>query len=431
MAMAACSCGDGTEEPWASEAVSYYEGLADAYSANDYYGVLDYYAVDAFQEKWRGDIHGGLLVRDLLIWDSAGFGHELLNTYVGEHGAITLVRWEQGGLSAVVSDVRQGRIEHEVVFDHGAWREAGLRSAPAIVDSYEEEYSGYAAREGLTEVELTQTVNATSLTGPAVFLGPAGFSSDPGRAIGVFEVSQPESCRGEIAVLLHFEGAEIIDEETYIEAGTLESCRDDDEIGAWVERLTLPGPRDRVVTGEIATQGGSNIGVRNGTPALEDLVRQSLGRFVVNGLAEPRIDTVTFEPTRRCIERSGRLIQSDGVRDVYLCIYESDLCSTSGECEETSLGVRAGVLHELAHAWILDHVGPGERADLLAIAGLEYWDDPSVDWPLRGVEYAAEVVTWGVLEETAPMVRIGSPPCDEMREAFIAMTGSSPGGRDC
>jgi hypothetical protein len=43
--LAACgSSDDATEADWGSEAVEFFEALSDAYAADDFYGVLYFYA---------------------------------------------------------------------------------------------------------------------------------------------------------------------------------------------------------------------------------------------------------------------------------------------------------------------------------------------------------------------------------------------------
>jgi hypothetical protein len=87
------------------------------------------------------------------------------------------------------------------------------------------------------------------------------------------------------------------------------------------------------------------------------------------------------------------------------------------------------MLHELAHAWMIDHVDDETVQELLVVSGRTTWDDQTVPWIDRGVEYAADVVAWGLLEEGLPMVRLGAPPCVELARAFAVITDSSPSNR--
>jgi hypothetical protein len=49
-----------------------------------------------------------------------------------------------------------------------------------------------------------------------------------------------------------------------------------------------------------------------------------------------------------------------------------------------------------------------------------------VPWADRGVEYAADVIAWGLIEEPIDMVRIGRPSCDELSAAFRLLTMVEP-----
>lgn len=114
------------------------------------------------------------------------------------------------------------------------------------------------------------------------------------------------------------------------------------------------------------------------------------------------------------------------MRQLFLCFYESDLCPGSQPCSEPSPSIRASLRHELAHAWILDHVGAGLQTRQLRHKGLDSWDDQEVAWPDRGVEYSAEVIAWGLLDDPAPMARIGRPPCQELVESLVPLTEVAP-----
>ena len=139
------------------------------------------------------------------------------------------------------------------------------------------------------------------------------------------------------------------------------------------------------------------------------------------------MDAIAFQPSRKCVDRSGRLIQDDDGRVLYVCLFEIDVCPPAlATCNLTSVSTRATFLHELAHAWILDHVDSAAQSAFLDLVGLEEWQDPSAPWADQGVEYAAEVVTWGLLDEPPSMVRIGGPPCELLTDAFELLTGRPP-----
>ena len=109
----------------------------------------------------------------------------------------------------------------------------------------------------------------------------------------------------------------------------------------WWTGLDLPDPSDGVVTGILRTPRGQDIAIHNGTPRLEAFLQYGLERFAAADLPEPVLDTVTFEPSRSCVERSGRVLDDGVSRDLFLCMYESDLCSGTTQCATPTLSERA------------------------------------------------------------------------------------------
>lgn len=156
------------------------------------------------------------------------------------------------------------------------------------------------------------------------------------------------------------------------------------------------------------------------------MLQDALGRYSEARLDEPTFDAVTFEPSRQCVGRSGRLIQSDGVRNLYLCLFESDLCLGTGQCQEPTAAVRGAVLHELAHAWTLDHVLNDLEERFLDLVGLDVWQQADLRWAEQGVEYSAEVIAWGLLDRPSRMARIGNPDCEDLAVSFRLLTGVEP-----
>ena len=470
LTVAACGPGDrdAASDPWGSAAVDYFEGLADAYTENDFYGVLDYYTKDVFVEKWRGDLRGGALVRDLLRFNSGDLGQELLALHLGSDGAITLTRWSATeALSAVLSQIESGSIAGETVYDLGSSLQRSFRASPEVLATYEALYLEYArtwtdgsdldfARLYGPEARVTDLLQGsqasgldsiirssstgsqvevirpsevggdTSDKGFAVYLGPAEYGQDPLRAVGIFHVTDQDGCVRQVAAAWQISNEQIVEEDRYQDVETFRRCSVGTfPIGWWTD-LAPPPPRDQVVTNVLLTDEGREIKIHNGTRLLEDLVLASVRSFVEAGLEEPVLENVTFEPSRRCQDRSGRLLQADGSRNVFLCLYEDDLCRRSEPCSEPPLIVRGSVLHELAHAWVLDHVNDDAKLRLLEFAGLEVWGDSTAPWGERGEEYSAEVIAWGLLDEYATMVRIGSPTCDVLTGAFQLLTDNDP-----
>jgi hypothetical protein len=470
LAVTSCASRDAAAEApsWGSEPTRYFEELATTYSDNDLYGILDFYTPSAEVEIWRGDMEGGAPVTNLLRSNSGDLGQELEAVYLGGHGALTLVlRQRSGDQEAIVHTINDGLIAHEIVFDLAASLARSVRASPDVIATYEGLYQAYAeawssetaehrarlyARDammydafsgletsgresivGSATADTWSTVVNTAISdaevsaeGLSVYLGPRGYLQDPERAVGVYAVTNPEGCTRHVAVEWLLDAGLIVEERRYAEVESFRRCAQGPLPTGWWTDLALPQPSDQVVTEIVRTTAGQQVEIHNGTPLLVDLLRNGLARFAAAGLQEPIIDTVTFEPSRKCADRSGRFLNSEISRDLFLCMYESDLCPGSGECSKPTLNVRIAVLHELGHAWMLHWVGEETEQQILEVADLESWDSQDVPWTERGAEYSADVLAWGLLDEAIPMVRFGAPPCRQLTDSFRLLTGTDP-----
>ncbi len=462
---AACSSNDDAQndQPWGSEASAFFEALSVEHSANDFYGVLDFYTPSAFVEKWRGDLRGGAPIAKLLRWNSGDLDQEILGVYLSSQGALTTVSWDStGDWGAVASEIAGGLIDSETVFDFTGSLERSLRASPDVIANYESLYTDYVAAwssgvdddiahlytpsavlidsllgfdiEGNRPIaDLGQTGMATvaaSDTGglderPAIYLGPVQYGQDPGRAVAIFDVTDQSGCVHRVGILWRLETGLIASEDRYHDVGSFPGCFTTKPQGWWTG-LPLPAPSDEVVTNVLRTPAGHEVSVHNGTPLLEQVLQDALSRYTEANLAEPSFDAVIFEPSRQCIGRSGRLTQSEGVRNLYICLFESDLCPGVGPCLEPTLSVKGIVLHELAHAWTLDHVSDELEARFLKLIGLDVWQQDDLPWSEQGTEYSAEVIAWGLLDRPSRMVRIGDPACEDLTAAFRLLTGIEP-----
>ncbi len=460
LGLSGCSSSDpvaaAEDVAWASEASAYFEELSVAYRDHDDYRVLDFHTPTAEVEKWRGDLRGGGRVSDVLRWNSGDLSQNLEASYLSGEGALTLVTLSSSDeRAAVLYRMDGGLITHEIVFDLAQSLDRSLRKDPLILDGYQRLYADYQTawssldvaglyKPGAVIVDSILGIEASPEVvsnpdsrhgrpaiaahpdGAVIYLGPSDYGTDPQRAIAVYEVADGEGCSRLMAVKWELADGLIADEERYHEADSMRECATEPLPEGWWTGLDLPIPSDEVVTGSLDTPEGQTIVVHNGTPRLEALVSEGLIQFALNGLAEPRFDALTFEPTRQCESRTGRVIETNGFRELFLCIYESDLCPRAGPCDRPALTARMAVLHELGHAWMIDHVDGATQALLLESSGRLSWRDPDVSWEQRGVEYAAEVLAWGLAPEEVTMVRIGSPPCEEMTEAFAMLTATTP-----
>lgn len=452
---------------WGEEAVAFFAGVDDAYRRADVYGVLDYYAPGAEVDIWRIDFPGGDIV-DLLRVEPILERH-LIDTHLADSGAVTLIWWPSVRRhGAVVTDIERGLISAETVLHDLDTLRRGARASPAVAERYEELFAAHAAAwssgspDAVAGLYAEDAVVSQPLTGmrvsgrdaiasaaaragetwgplrlasiddgpdagpgPALYLARTEFGDDPELAVAVFSVAGANGCSVQTAVRWRLGDGLIVDERRFPEVESFRECAIGELPSGWWTGLELPRPRDEIVTGTIET-GDAAIAVRNGTGPLVGLVRWGLARFESAQLDRPHVASVTFEPTRQCDGVSGRVVEGGDARELFLCLHESDLCVGGGPCDTPVLSARIAVLHELAHAWMLDHLDEAGQRRVLEQLGLSTWEDTSVPWHRRGVEYSAEVLAWGLLDEPVPMVRVGDPPCPQLRDVFVLLTGDVP-----
>ncbi len=468
-ALAAC----GPQKASDSEPVKYFDALSQAYSADDIYGILDFYATGARIQNRAGEFgEATVAITDLLRSSHRDPDRRLLDVYVSEEGALVLIRRPTTeDLEAVVTSVDDGgTITDEIVYVAVGTLSDGLQSSPDVIAAYDDIYRRFAlawssgdrdavaalyspdavitvglhgeisvgstaisvessaTADTWTAIEIGKVRNAAEAPGaggPALYLDPIGYGHDPRRAIAIYEVEQPDGCLLRIGVNWILGPDDTIARESrYFDVQSYRACFGDSPTGWWTG-LQLPRPRDEIVSGVFASDG-QTIDIHNGTPHLQSLLEWGLGRFQAAGLAEPRVDSVTFEPSRRCDGVAGRVVDIEISRDLFMCIYESDLCVDDDECLTFTQSARFGMLHELAHAWMLDAADDPARSRVLELSGRQRWNDRDVAWTDRGVEYAADAIAWGLAEEELALVRLGNPPCSEILAVFEALTGVSP-----
>jgi hypothetical protein len=469
-AASGCAAGPAGDVPWGSEAVRYFEALSVTLDDDDVYGVLDFYAPGATVQDRTSDFQDTPVpVAEYLVSHRADLGRRLLGVHLGTSDAVVLVEWHRSGRHGAIATTMDatGAITRETVFVDVDSLGRSLLASPEVAAHYTDLYrdygllwsSGRAAavrelyapdaivagalggREARGHDEIGEAASETTrmervgavprgagdaATAPALYLDPVSFGDDPQRAIGVFETGSGD-CDHRVAVLWRLDDSGRIAEETrYPEVESFRGCgRAASTTGWWSDR-DLPGPRDEIVTGTITTPEGRRIAVHNGTDRLEALVEWGLDRFAAAELEAPRLDSVTFEPTRRCEGVGGRLVAGETAHDLVLCIRDRDLCARGRACPVPNLAIRAAMLHEMGHAWLHDQAGDATRRSLLTVSGRRVWSDPDVLWVERGVEYAAEVIAWGLIDEPIRLEQLGNPPCEELTAAFDVLTGRRP-----
>ncbi|MDJ0792568.1 MAG: hypothetical protein QNJ71_11795 [Acidimicrobiia bacterium] len=84
------------------------------------------------------------------------------------------------------------------------------------------------------------------------------------------------------------------------------------------------------------------------------------------------------------------------------------------------------LLHELVHAWASTELSLSDLASWTELRELESWDSRNLPWWQRGEEQAAEIVSWGLLDDNTRLLWLLLEDCNQLRADFTAITGAEP-----
>lgn len=469
--LAACS-GNSGDDDWGDATEQFFAEWSDAWARSDSYDIARFYDVDVAVELaqdyrslslnagFRGTSVSGAGRVWLVEWIEAQYEpkvRSLGGIYVGAESAGVLVEVDEiNAAFAVAMGVDDGAISR---YTDLRWRDAHLDGgepdarlewlddlvdthvaalvnpatavaeelyrADATIDAFPI-FSGSAGAAPLFSEADVGTVETGDREGRAIFVGPD-------QVAYVLSAATIDGCQGEYMVSFVLTDERIASEQRMPTPDTMRRCFSAEvRPDGWWNSLAIPLPVGEQKTGAIAERDGTEIAVFNGTAELEQLLVWGLERYEQAGLRRPEILTASFAPLPICSTLPGVVTDSaDGGADLVLCTDAYTACEPDREtCANYSTGDRLGMLHELGHAWLLSNISPETQDRFLDVVGLDSWTDGSVAWHERGVEQAAEIVAWGLMDEDIRLIRIGEPPCSLAAEAYEVLTGSAP-LRDC
>ena len=143
-------------------------------------------------------------------------------------------------------------------------------------------------------------------------------------------------------------------------------------------------------------------------PGWVETIEWAADRFSQAGLVLPPVTVAVHADKTACSGNMGLYFPGDPPT--------IDLCSGSGPDSRPS---RMITLHELGHAWAEAAVSEETRGAFLDLRGLEAWFHPDLPSHLRGNEHAAEVLTWGLMDEPVPIVRIYDAQPEQLDRARL------------
>jgi hypothetical protein len=309
----------------------------------------------------------------------------------------------------------------------------GLYQPDAVVT---DSLAGVTARGTSQIAELAEAVAPAGGLGQAVvdqlpdYRGPAVYAAGRPHEDAAFDtiallltVGAEGSCPHRVATVLQVGPDGLIRaEDRFHRLDDLQRCQGALPPGWW-DSAVVPDPVRVERTGTL-TIGDLEIEVDNGTPGLESLITWSFGQFRAHGLGTPKVRRVTFydNQTDRCEGVAGLIL----VDAVTLCFDSAAACLDEG-CTTWNAWVKKATLHELAHAWMDEHLTPGVIEQFQAATAMPTWADSQHAWGDRGVELAAETIAWATMDEpTQANPKLGPHSCDELANYYEILTGRPP-----
>lgn len=232
-------------------------------------------------------------------------------------------------------------------------------------------------------------------------------------------------CAGSSIVALDLDDTQrVARERRFHSAESLAGCAASaDPALAWWTGREQPLPFGQRITGSLDTEAGV-IEIRNGSERTDALVRWAFGQFSRAGLPAPAISSISFDPfDQRCATRPGYADWSDGTTEILMCFDPSALRPAQPDTVPPKGHI---VLHELGHAWVVDHPDGPTRQAFMELVGAATWNDKEEPWRERGAEWAAETLSWGLKGSGGTSVPLGMPACALLAEGFGILTGADP-----
>ena len=146
------------------------------------------------------------------------------------------------------------------------------------------------------------------------------------------------------------------------------------------------------------------------------LARWAFDRFDQAGLELPPL-SLSFHDDRSGCEGHVGYYRPGTPPSIDICGFNWDLFLVTP---------KKTILHELAHAWDQQTLDNQTRNRFLDARELDTWQDNSVAWEKQGIEHAAEVIAWGLMDEDLLLVSIGETDSVQLADAFELLTGRAP-----
>jgi hypothetical protein len=142
-----------------------------------------------------------------------------------------------------------------------------------------------------------------------------------------------------------------------------------------------------------------------------EMARWAIGRFEAAGLELPDLRIVfPGRDLRLCNGAPATALTNQQPVELRICWNDSFI-----------------LLHELAHAWDAHNLPEDRRGPFMTIrTDVDSWTGADVPWERRGIEHAANVIAWGLLEDPYPISRTYPNDPESLTQAFRLLTDVDP-----
>ena len=178
---------------------------------------------------------------------------------------------------------------------------------------------------------------------------------------------------------------------------------------------TAPASEPLELDTETPPPPAADVTIDSASPAWTELVEWGVARFRAAGLELPALEVSVHADKGPC-DGNGGLYQPGPTPRVRLC--------SAGRPDARA--VKLLTLHELAHAWAEARLSEETRAALLELRGLEAWVDPALPPHEWGAEHAAEILSWGLMDEEVRIIRIYDAEPAQLEAGFELLVGARP-----
>ena len=151
----------------------------------------------------------------------------------------------------------------------------------------------------------------------------------------------------------------------------------------------------------------------------EAAYENTIATFEDSGFTAPEFLARFHTTDEACKGHRGlHVVTTDGVSTIHVCATHDNPLVIEMVRERT-------LMHEVAHAWVNQNVSDQQMADFMELRGLSVWEGNGAAWADLGAEHAAEILLWGMTDETRNINwQIDDSDIENLRAAYRILIGS-------